>query len=523
MNISRSRGLLPGAPLCAALAAIGVCGGAFAVKAPHVHVPADLPDPVSVKWTSKMPRTWRKADVEITILTVKGMLAYATREFAVPPGAKVKLTLKNVDAMQHNLVLCTPGKKVADEVGMAALQLGDKALEMHYVPQSYKVLWHTRLVGLGKSDSIYFVAPRRKGEYPYVCTFPGHYTLMRGVMWVGKMPVRKAGLSGLQYSYYEGSWDRLPDFSKLTPKKSGALKRNLVDIGPRGRGDNFAFVYSGTLNAPKKGKYTFMLNSDDGSRLYIDGRRVVDNDGVHGTGDGRKGNVTLSKGGHDFKVEFFEKGGGEVLQVAWSGPGMKLKNLSAQRYTGSGGKGGGGLPYQEEPYVHRTQIFGASGPKMIAVGMPAGVHYAFDSDTCAVSMAWTGDFLDARKNWSGRGGDPSRALGSNFFNTKSGCPLRIGSASKKPLVKFKGYELTDGYPDFLYEVDGAKVRHRVRAGEGNEGLVHSFDISGVRSSVYFVADQSASDKFTSPQGTFRSGRLKVSGRGSVRFEVRQKP
>ena len=67
-------------------------------------------------------------------------------------------------------------------MGEAALRLGLDGAKLSYVPPSDDVLYHTALLEPRKSESIYFVAPDAPGEYPFVCTFPGHYVTMQGTM-----------------------------------------------------------------------------------------------------------------------------------------------------------------------------------------------------------------------------------------------------------------------------------------------------------------------------------------------------
>src|SRR5690606_29126325 len=98
----------------------------------------------------------------------------------VKAGSKIKVVLNNNDDMLHNLVLVQPG--AADEIGAMALKLGVQGESLHFVPNSAKVLAHSSLLQPGKSEAIYFNAPTTPGKYPYLCTYPGHYTLMRGVL-----------------------------------------------------------------------------------------------------------------------------------------------------------------------------------------------------------------------------------------------------------------------------------------------------------------------------------------------------
>ena len=119
---------------------------------------------------------------------------------------------------------------------------------------------------------------------------------------------------GLNYSYYEGVWSVLPGFDKLKAVKSGTVAN--FDLSVREQDSNFGVVFSGYINVPTTGEYTFVTGSDDGSKLYIDGQEVVDNDGLHGLRE-REGTVTLTQGLHPIKVSYFERTGHEKLNVYW--------------------------------------------------------------------------------------------------------------------------------------------------------------------------------------------------------------
>jgi len=133
-------------------------------------------------------------------------------------------------------------------------------------------------------------------------------------------PFYPTGLvNGLDYAYYEGSWDFLPDFSALTPVQQGTSAG--FDISTASVEDGFACVFEGYIDIPTSGPYTFYTNSDDGSKLYIDGGIVVSSDGVHGSQE-RSGRAALLAGKHAIRVTFFDKTGGQRLEVRWAGPGF---------------------------------------------------------------------------------------------------------------------------------------------------------------------------------------------------------
>jgi putative heme-binding domain-containing protein len=118
----------------------------------------------------------------IRIGTIPEKMAYDVRQLQVKPGKKIKLTFANFDFMPHNIMLVNPGK--AEEVGLAAVNLGAKGFDTGFVPESTEILWHSRLVDFGQEQVIEFTAPTQEGAYPYICSFPGHHRLMRGTLYV---------------------------------------------------------------------------------------------------------------------------------------------------------------------------------------------------------------------------------------------------------------------------------------------------------------------------------------------------
>lgn len=132
--------------------------------------------------------------------------------------------------------------------------------------------------------------------------------------------------AGLAYQYYEGSWSQLPTFAALTPSKAGTV--TTVDLGPRNRDDDFAMRYTGYLEVPADGEYTFYTASDDGSQLFIGSTLVVDNNGLHGNIE-RSGKIGLQQGKHAITVTFFERNGDQVLAASYEGPGIGKKALPA--------------------------------------------------------------------------------------------------------------------------------------------------------------------------------------------------
>ncbi|MCL4220830.1 MAG: alpha-L-fucosidase [Phycisphaerales bacterium] len=145
--------------------------------------------------------------------------------------------------------------------------------------------------------------------------------------WPSRSVPARAGLLELTY---RGDWNKLPDFSALTPTGS----RLVAEFGlPAGfKEESVGLVQRGVLRIDEPGMYQFMLTSDDGARLYIDGRLVLDNDGLHSP-VAVTGVAPLNSGGHDIRVEWFNKSGGVALELKMTRAGGALAPIDPARLT----------------------------------------------------------------------------------------------------------------------------------------------------------------------------------------------
>jgi S1-C subfamily serine protease len=144
-------------------------------------------------------------------------------------------------------------------------------------------------------------------------------------------PVEKKNVSpGLRFAAFGGQWERLPDFDTLSPIATGTAERPSTAAHKPG-GEFFGLKFSGLVEVPADGLYLFYTRSDDGSRLYIDNKLVVDNDGLHGVAEAG-GLVRLQSGLHRFVVTFFEATGQESLDVAWEGPNFQKQQIPPAAY-----------------------------------------------------------------------------------------------------------------------------------------------------------------------------------------------
>ncbi|HEX3135439.1 MAG TPA: DUF6797 domain-containing protein, partial [Planctomycetota bacterium] len=219
---------------------------------------------------------------------------------------------------------------------------------------------------------------------------------------------------------------------------------------------NFVVRWSGMVKIATAGKYTFLTESDDGSRLSIDGKQVVNNGGPHGM-EKKSGDVELTAGDHAILIEYFQGGGGGGCKVLWKAPGGDEQPIptSALAYdksalsaiawdeaawkkikAGGGGGGGGGNSDAWYYKMDTGPILSASitgqwpdkniAMKGIAVNLGAGVGkeglkagICFDTDLLRYSAGWTGAWLNiegvAYDGSHGKTGP--KIAGDQFFGT----------------------------------------------------------------------------------------------------------
>ena len=115
------------------------------------------------------------------IINSNDLMKFDQNELRVFEGQKITLTLNHTgkmskEIMGHNFVLLKKETNLNDFAQRAML-----ARENEYIPDGNETIAYTKMIGGGESDTITFTAPK-KGSYTYICTFPGHYGLMKGVL-----------------------------------------------------------------------------------------------------------------------------------------------------------------------------------------------------------------------------------------------------------------------------------------------------------------------------------------------------
>lgn len=135
--------------------------------------------------------------------------------------------------------------------------------------------------------------------------------------------------STLKRETFSGTWNQVPNFDRLTASETDFVSAIVPPMSSEQPIEKTGFRYSGFITVPEDSVYLFNLSSDDGSKLWIDGRLVVDNDGLHGATT-KSGSVPLAKGAHRIRLDYFNATGGAALTLTWGKPGEKAHEISPE-------------------------------------------------------------------------------------------------------------------------------------------------------------------------------------------------
>lgn len=402
---------------------------------------------------------------EVVLYAIPGKMRFDIDYFEAKPGEQIALTLINPDDLQHNILVLTPQADAGMKIAQDAWLMPD-AQEKQFIPDIPAVLASSNLLGPDEEQTITFTVPQEAGDYPFICSFPGHWMSMRGTMQVTR---EERGLRDVRYSYYNGLIKSMPNFSEMTPDVEGvAPGGRLIDMAPfRGDGD-FSLQFKGTLVVPRDGEYTFEQQSDGGSRVLIDDKVVIERGMKSGDAAATvvSKKIKLTAGEHALVYDYFDFDKEEQVVLAWSGPELPKTFLSRQREIEVSQPMV--LEVGETPRVDRL-VLPQAPPKSMAVGLPGELNYVLDTERARVLYAWSGRYLDVAPDRVHRGGKEVKVLGE---------PQRadIGLAGAPAGLVFRGYRRKgDAPPEFLYALPDQTFTIQVSPAEG--GLLVSYQFS----------------------------------------------
>lgn len=290
-------------------------------------------------------------------------------------------------------------------------------------------------------------------------------------------------------SFYKGDFKEMPDFSKLDADAVEEEASGFIELSQVKAKGSFAMVWEGAFQVEADRDYTFRIDSDDGSRLYINDVLVTEVKGLGPMGRPREGRVLLKQGKAKIRVEYFEARGQKGIAVAMIRPG-KEPPLYFTREKTQPGVTYDPIPIvaKDEARIYRNFIKGTSA-RAIGVGYPGGVNLAFSADDFSISQAWVGDFIDGGLHWTGRGQGSQEPGGQRVVRLGDGPAIAIlgggerGGEAAWPTAwqqslgaHFTGYFLdAQRRPEFRYQAGGVQISDKPEAVGGGE-LVRNFSL-----------------------------------------------
>jgi hypothetical protein len=129
----------------------------------------------------------------------------------------------------------------------------------------------------------------------------------------------------LKYKYFERFFVTSEDLDKEKPVETGVISSFTIE---KAHSNNyFGYTFEGYIKVPHSDIYTFYLLSNDGSRMYIDGKEIIENDGNHGSIE-EEGKVALKTGFHKIKINYMQCGGGKSFKISWENSKFKKREIN---------------------------------------------------------------------------------------------------------------------------------------------------------------------------------------------------
>jgi cytochrome c553 len=290
------------------------------------------------------------------------------------------------------------------------------------------------------------------------------------------LPEKKGPLQNLRATVYKGSFQSMPDFNKLTPDSLEESQTGFVDLGLIKGKEGFAVVWEGDFLPATDGDYVFELDSDDGSRLFVGGEKVVEVKGIGGIGRKKTGRVLLEGELVRVRLEYFQGKGPQGITLS-ARRGKDWTHFTKETSTSKPIAPSIPLVAKEEARIYRNFIKGTTA-RAIGVGYPEQVNLAFSADELGIGLAWIGDFIDAGLHWTARGQGFQSPAGQRVLGLGSGPSFALNAGELTPWpqtwqpelkARFGGYVLDEKRrPEFRYQVAGIQIFDKPEATEGRK-------------------------------------------------------
>ncbi len=327
---------------------------------------------------------------------------------------------------------------------------------------------------------------------------------------------KEVSLEGVKMAEYENESQTFPNIDSLTPIRE-ITTDSISSLMATGERPQKLLVYTGELSIPENGDYLFDFKVNQaGGAFLIENDTLVSFNGSYDLDSPGFATVTLKKGKVPFKLLYNKHNRwNRGLTLSVEGPGLQKQNLTA---AGSldlrRGKPANEImvAVADEPVTQRGFVMheGHKRTHVISVGMPEGIHYAYDLAFGSLIKAWDGSFLNTTQMWHSRGIEQLAVPGAfsvsvhgdpDFEFLKDDLTVWRDSIPENVVQKQLGYEFdAKGVPTFSHEINGTVIKDRFVPVKANRGLKRTITISGDKEIWHKIADGSKIEAL--PDGTY---------------------
>ncbi|SHM93377.1 protein of unknown function [Cyclobacterium lianum] len=307
-------------------------------------------------------------------------------------------------------------------------------------------------------------------------------------------------LDDITFDLYQGRYEAVPDFSQLTPARTGQMERLGANI--RGAEEQFLIRYRGELEIKHEGQYIFNLSAPGGAGSLAVGTEQV----IAAAAGNLSGEIQLTAGTYPVEILYAKVQdwipAGIGLEV--SGPGIRTVQLSDLSFSRASGPDPILVDPKERPVLRSFMDIpgGSRITHAVSVGSPYKVHYTYDMDFGDLVQVWRGDFLNATPMWNSRGDGSSRPMGSVTYTQQAALSFARLQDLQQPWpsdtlgshFKVKGYKVLsdDHHLQFEYESYGVSVSDELEFLTEGEGVKRVIKTSSAGENTYLRLARNAS-------------------------------
>lgn len=331
------------------------------------------------------------------------------------------------------------------------------------------------------------VAENETDQAPLMIQGDHGHVAFKKIVW-NKYSFDKVGLKDLKYGVYKGAFKSIDDIALKKPTSQG--NEALLNWSVSNEENDFGIKYTGTLQIPHDGNYTFTTIHGGSSQMKIDGKNLFETGWLWNGAPGRTASIQLYKGDHSIEYYYWKTDGWLVPLLGLFVASDKIRKHPL--HATSSAISNNPLPQiveyadQEAKIVRsfmdiQTRNTSRRVVHAISVGHPSGIHYTYDQDKGSLIQFWRGNYLNTTPMWHDRGDGNSVPLGSVMHLTDTQNVIHSGT------FRPKGYQLDENeYPAFIYSLGNTTITDKTIPKENGKYFERMIQSTGKEALNFYI-------------------------------------